>query len=33
MGAWHKLSEWNNEFMGVKLRIVGESYIHEDLYF
>ena len=32
-GAWYKLWEWNKEFMGVKLGIVGDSYIHEDLHF
>ena len=25
--------EWNKEFMGAKLGIVGDSYIHEDLHF
>ena len=32
-GAWYKLWEWNKEFMGVKLGIIGDSYIHEDLHF
>ena len=26
-------SEWNKEFMGAKVGIVGDSYIHEDLHF
>ena len=32
MGALHKLWEWNNEFIGAKLGLVGDSYVHEDLH-